>query len=48
MRQLTERDYKTMIRAGKILAKRKYYTEDVNTANAIRHIVLLARKYDKP
>ena len=44
MKQITDSDYRALLSAGKVLAKRKYYTEDVRTANAIRQVVLVARK----
>ena len=33
-----------LLSAGKVLAKRKYYTEDVRTANAIRQVVVMVRR----
>ena len=45
MKKLTDREFATLVRCGKTLAKRKYYTEDIRTANAIRLIILLAKKY---
>lgn len=44
MKQITERDYHALLNAGKVLAKRKYYTEDVRTANAIRQVVVMVRR----
>jgi hypothetical protein len=44
MKKITERDYRALLSAGKVLSKRKYYTEDVRTANAIRQVVVMVRR----
>lgn len=47
MKTISDRDLETLVRCGKVLALRRYHSECTRTANAIRQIIKIAKKYER-